>query len=497
MTTLPARPEDGPGSTPDTAASPTLTADLGDRLEPLPVAPTLEDPVVRGASEAFGGPLGRHALVGSSWWTPIRVLMLFAVLACGLMYAQKLPCRNAAWNNGFQYSHVCYTDIYPLYYTEGLDQGKRPYIDPHTDASGQQTYVEYPVLIGATMQITADLAKLHLTPSSNAAQRFLDVNWVVLTIAALVTVVATALTHRRRPWDAAMVALAPGLILAGLINWDLIAVAFTALALYAWARRHPVIAGLLLGLGIATKFYPIVLFAPLFLLCLRARRLRSFFAMLGGAAFTWAVVDVPVWLRSPQGFETFYRFNENRGPDWGSIWYAIEQITGSGYSTRQVNLMEALATVVVLAVVAAIALTAPRRPRLASLCFLTLALFLVVNKVYSPQYVLWLLPLAVLARPRWPSFLVWQFGEVLYFLAIWLYLLNVTRPGKGLEWQPYLVGLALRDLAVLFLCTLVVIDIFKPSRDVVRRDGADDPAGGVLDGAPDWLAPKQAAVPVG
>jgi len=472
---------------------------------PLPTeiaAPTLEDPVVRGASYAFGGPLGRHALLGSSWWTPIRVLIVFVLAASGLMYAQKLPCRNAAWSNGFQYSHVCYTDIFPLYYSEGLAQGKRPYLDAHPDANGKPTYVEYPVLIGATMQVTASLAKHPITPKSTPGQRFLDANWFILAIAALITVVATALTNRRRPWDAAMVALAPGLILAGLINWDLIAVAFSALAFYAWSRRHPAIAGLLFGLGIATKFYPIIFFLPLFLLCLRAKRLGAFFACLGGAAFSWALVDVPIWLKSPEGFATFYRFNAERGPDWGSIWYAIEQIRGIGYTTRQVNLVEAVATVVVVLIVAVIAFSTPRRPRLASLAFVTLALFLLGNKVYSPQYVLWLLPLAVLARPRWPSFLVWQFGEVLYFLAIWLYLLNVERPGKGLEWQPYLVGLAIRDLAVLFLCVLVTVEMFKPERDIVRRDGSDDPAGGVLDGAPDWLAPRstvaaQPAVPAG
>jgi hypothetical protein len=31
----------------------------------------------------------------------------------------------------------------------------------------------------------------------------------------------------------------------------------------------------------------------------------------------------------------------------------------------------------------------------------------------------------------------------------------------------------------------VVRDVLRPERDVVRRDGVDDPAGGVLDGAPD------------
>ena len=38
---------------------------------------------------------------------------------------------------------------------------------------------------------------------------FYDWNVILLFVCLLVTVVATALTVRRRPWDAAMVALAP------------------------------------------------------------------------------------------------------------------------------------------------------------------------------------------------------------------------------------------------------------------------------------------------
>ena len=42
-------------------------------------------------------------------------------------------------------------------------------------------------------------------------------------------------------------------------------------------------------------------------------------------------------------------------------------------------------------------LAAPVRPRVAQLAFLLVAGFLILNKVWSPQYSLWLVPLAVLA----------------------------------------------------------------------------------------------------
>ena len=43
-------------------------------------------------------------------------------------------------------------------------------------------------------------------------------------------------------------------------------------------------------------------------------------------------------------------------------------------------------------------ISAPRRPRFGAMAFLVVAAFLMTNKVYSPQYVLWLLPPMILAR---------------------------------------------------------------------------------------------------
>ena len=75
------------------------------------------------------------------------VLLAASVLAMVLAFAEKAPCRSGAWNNGIQqYQDACYTDIYPLYYTEGLSAGKVPY-------TGHP--VEYPVLIGGAMQAAA------------------------------------------------------------------------------------------------------------------------------------------------------------------------------------------------------------------------------------------------------------------------------------------------------------------------------------------------------
>jgi uncharacterized membrane protein len=130
-----------------------------------------------------------------------------------------------------------------------------------------------------------------------------------------------------------------------------------------------------------------------------------------------------------------------------------------------------------------IGLTAPRRPRLASLVFLVVAAFLLTNKVWSPQYSLWLVPLAVLAIPRWKPLLAWMTIDALVWVPRMFFYLGTDK--KGLPAGPFLTFVVARDLAVLGLCILVIREIYRPELDLVRRTGDDDPMGGFLDGAAD------------
>jgi uncharacterized membrane protein len=413
------------------------------------------------------------------------VLAAASVLAMVLAFAEKVPCRSGAWFGIQQYQDACYTDIYPLYYTEGLSAGKVPY-------SGHP--VEYPVLIGGVMQAAAWLVRN--VSEAVRGREFFDVTVVLLAVCAVAGVIATArAAGPEGRWQALMVALSPALILSAFINWDLVAFALTALGMAAWAARRGTWAGVLLGLGVATKFYPLVVLGALFLLCLRAGRLKDFAKTLAAAVAAWLAVNLPVMIAAPSGWATFYTFSQHRGADWGSIWYLFQYyaVPGLGnYDLGALNKLSAAALVVAYAGIVLLALAAPRRPRVPQLCFLMLAAFLITNKVWSPQYVIWLVPLAVLARPRWWPYVLWQLAEVGYVLGIWSYLIvvsaDVGQPVAGYQgisagW--YFVTLLARLLTVALLAAYVVWDILRPGRDVVRVRGLDDPAGGVLDQAPD------------
>lgn len=455
-----------------------------------PVVPASADPVVAASVGGIGGPLGRWARRGSSWWTPIRVLIGIATLSYVLGYILDLSCRADGWRTPERYEHLCYTDIAPLFSLRGFADGLTPYLQ----AMPNGQHLEYPVLTGGFMQLAAMItgAITSIFPTDLRSMVFFDVNVVLLFVAFLVTVVATALTVRRRPWDAAMVALAPTMILAATINWDLVPLAFIALALLAWARRHPFAAGLLLGLAVAAKFYPAILIGGFLVLAIRTGKWRAFGLLVVGTVLAWLVVNVPVMIASFDGWSYFYRFSQTRGEDFGSIWFALSQ---GGIVTVPADQLNMLATGLFLLLcvgIAILGLAARRRPRLVSLLFLIVVAFTLTNKVYSPQYSLWLVPLAVMARPRWRDFLIWQAGEVVYFVAIWWFLVSYgVDDTTGLSGQEYSIAILIRVVTTLYLVGVVVRDILVPERDPVRTDGveedSDDPGGGVFDGAPDRL----------
>jgi uncharacterized membrane protein len=502
-------------------------------------APSRHDPVVRGASTLVGGPRGAHAVGRTSrWWTPLRILLALTLMTSVVGFLAKSPCRTNPWSDEYQYTRACYTDVFALYYSEDLvGSGNSRMAVPYRDHP-----VEYPPVIGGLMWAAAEVADIvhphdpHAVIGGTVDRRaptFFDLTALLLVGFALLTTWAVArLAGRERVWDAAMFALAPGLFLHAFTNWDLAAVGFAMVGLWAWSRGSPVLAGALLGLGIATKLYPLLLLLALLLVCFRSKRLRTWLTCAVTAGITTVVCYLPAVILSAQsspqlratvfrypatpgcpshylpGWRWFWTVNTTRPADWDSLWFQLQHLRGRPLDQVQcggapiwLNFAVAMATLVVIGAVSLLVLAAPRRPRVAQVAFLLVAGFLLANKVFSPQYVLWLIPLAVLARPRWRAFLAWQAAEVAVLLSRFYFFVGNDKPGQGAPIQVFFSAVLLRDLALAVVMGLVVRDILKPDVDIVRATGADDPAGGVLDGAPDrWVRPSarlpaQAAAP--
>ncbi len=487
-------------------------------------------------SGVIGGPVGRHALIGRArFWTPLRVMFAIALVFLALGWSTKAPClvstgtgpgdqRVANWANQRAYYELCYSDTVPLYGAELLSQGKFPYKSSwvETDASGKpqirydgQTavrYMEYPVLTGVYQYVSMALAKTYTALSKLIALPviaevvvFFDVAAFGLALAWLATVWAAASLAGRRVWDATLVAASPLLIFQAFTNFDALATALATGGLLAWARRRPVLAGVLFGLGVAAKLYPVLLLGPLLVLGIRTGRLRELARTAAATAMTWLLVNLPVMVLFPRGWSEFFRLNTRRGDDMDSLYNVVKSFTGwRGFDPslgfwQPPTVLNTVVTVLFVSCCAAIgyiALTAPQRPRVAQLAFLVVAAFLLTNKVWSPQFSLWLVPLAVLALPHRRVLLAWMTLDALVWVPRMYYLYST--PNRGLPEQWFTAAVLLRDLAVVGLCVLVVREIYRPDEDLVRWAGrVDDPTGGVFDGAadappgwlPDWLRP--------
>ena len=456
------------------------------------VVPSWSDPVVAQASEAVGGPWGRHAVTGRAlFWTPLRICLLFTTLVLALAWMKQAPCADGNWAGSKQYTHFCYSDEVPLYGIYGLDKGDVPYLDSR---------VEYPVLTGGFIAAAAAISRVYdgvtssLLPHVPPVESYTVVTCLLLSICALLVVRGVLGMTGRRPWDAAMVALSPVLLVHAFTNWDLFAVALTTFAMLAWARRWPVVSGLLFGLAVAAKFYPLLLLGGLFVLCLRAGRLGAWTRAALAALAAWLVVDLPIAVLAPSNWAWFFVFSRQRPANPETVWNMLIYASGGKafdgpLSANQVpSVLNAVVTVILVVFAAGVAwltLAAPVRPRVPQVAFLLVAGFLELNKVWSPQYGLWLLPLAVLARPKWRSLMIWGATEALVWMITMLDYLGTQNRGVGIEW--FFLSVGIRDVAVVVLMGFVVRDILCPDADVVRTTwpGIDDPAGGPLDHAKD------------
>jgi uncharacterized membrane protein len=333
------------------------------------------------------------------------------VLACvvatmALGAASKGPCASGQWGDLRQYRLLCYTDVVPLLDTEQLRGSRLPFLDECTPVEGRNCD-EYPVLTMYVMRLASWISGDDYAP-------FYWVNALLLTGFAVATAVMLYVANGSR---ALYFALAPSLLVYGTVNWDLVAVAFATAGLLAFFLRRDGVAGASLGLGAATKLYPAMLAVPLVAQRVRERRADGAIVLGWTTIGAWVVVNLPFAVLAFTGWLTFFRFNGERGSDFDSLWYIACRHLDVCPSTRAINVMS---LAIFLASVALVwRLKSRRHPDfpLWTLGLPLLVLFLLSNKVYSPQYGLWLLPWFALALPRLWVFIAFSLADVAVFVT--------------------------------------------------------------------------------
>jgi uncharacterized membrane protein len=323
--------------------------------------------------------------------------------------AIKAPCASGNWGDGRQDRTLCYSDIVALYGTEHLQGARLPFFDP---CPPDGTCDEYPVLTMFFMRVSAWMARW-FSPSYTA---FFVVN--ALGLAALTLFVSWAL-YRMAGARALYFALAPTLAVYGFMNWDMLAVALATAGTLAYLRSRDGPSGAWLGLGAAAKAYPALLVPPFVLDRVRQGRPQAAGRLVLFAVGGWLLVNLPVALGASGPWQTFFRFNSARGADWDSLWFVVcQRLHGGQFCPWSPGVLNVASVMLFVALAVAVwwARSSVRRDFPAwTFGFPMIALFLLTNKVYSPQYGLWLLPWFALALPRLPLFLAFEAADMAVF----------------------------------------------------------------------------------
>jgi uncharacterized membrane protein len=348
-------------------------------------------------------------------------VMVLAYLMTLASYLSKTPCVGPPYDDGGSslneangHRLLCSTDIVTLWRFRWIDLHWFPYIHGSLDLSGgppgslQQGAIEYPVLTGIFMWATGLFA-------DNSGQFFAYSTAALLPVALLVGWQIAKLVG----WRALVWAGAPALVLYSVYNWDLLPVAWTLGAVLAWRRGRYGWAAVFLGLGAATKIYPGFFLLPLLIERLVARDRKGAVTVAAAGGGAWLAANLPFMLINFEGWFATYRFQAGRVADLTTnsiyFWGFPE------WSPNMVNRFSAavIATAWVIALVAGFLL----RHRHGGYPWLQVSAamlftFLAFNKVYSPQYALWVLPFLAMIAVRWGWWVTFWVLDPILFIGL-------------------------------------------------------------------------------
>jgi len=296
----------------------------------------------------------------------------------------------------FSVSVAIHTITNPNIYSDINSVWERPEIHgrglPYVDFT-----FEYPAVIGWL---------LYASSWSNY-DLYLGIQGLVLSLSVLGIVLALYKLHVSSERTLIYVVAAPTMLIYGFYNWDLILVAFVMLAIVALRANRIKMAGLLFGLGIATKVYSIVL-VPVVLTELK--RWKERIEMIAFCALAWVAPNLPFMLLSPSGWMETWIYHKN----WGfeDTWLLLLS------PNDRFNLFVKLFGFFLLGLTL-LRTTFMSSPSLLLRERLLMAgiTWLLFSYVSTPQMVLMLLPLFALNHTRYSLFYASEAANVLIILT--------------------------------------------------------------------------------
>ncbi len=211
--------------------------------------------------------------------------------------------------------------------------------------------------------------------------------------------------------------LAPSTLVYINYNWDIIPVFLLVLSIYFFCLKKKELSAFTLGLGGAIKFFPLI-FIPLLLASPNSPGQRR--KILISSLLGFLSLNLPIMYANPEGWLFFYKFNIERPPNPDSFWRIVFEALYS--SALHIDALVALLFFAPYLILIYLLLKGKFSFLKAS--FLSCLLFIFVNKVYSPQYNLWLLPFFYFFSPSLALFYGFDISNSLVGLLYWFLVRN-------------------------------------------------------------------------
>ena len=308
----------------------------------------------------------------------VPALVCAAILLAAYVRTAEGTRHPSPWGYRlWSFAALSYSDILALHEDRGAGRHPIPYI---------QDKVEYPVLLGLGMWL----------PSVLAPDRagYFALTFALLAACALLTLWCICALPGTQPW---IWAGSPALLVYGALNWDLFGILPLAAGLWLWASGRERAAAAALSLAVWTKLFPVLALGILLLISLRGPRRRTLEVVGIFLAFTVAL-NLPFAVLGWPRWTWFFEYNRIREIE-PSLYLLFGMDARASVSSA--NAVFALAVLVAAIAIAAVEMRTRRLDPLRAACAL-MCLFFVVNKVYSPQYWLWVVALLALAAvPGW------------------------------------------------------------------------------------------------
>ena len=376
------------------------------------------------------------------------------LIACALLSFTKFNhCRTNDFQAPDNYVHACYTDIPALFGERDLINNTWPYLSA-TNA------MEYPPVIGLGNWLIS-----FVVPNENSYRWFFDLNLLLITLCFIAT---AFLLRKMRPDYSYLFPLAPAVLASLFINWDMWAVISTLLAIYYFDNKKYEESAIALAVSISTKFFPIVLLLPIIIILWRKKEINQLRRYLFISGIFWSAINLPIMATSFGGWWRFFKLNLERTSDFGSIYFALNIF---GLNTPALNDLYSLFSITAFIGFAIWLMKLNKTPALSEVAIFAVIIFTTLSKVYSPQYVLWLTPLAIIAiknKKDLSAFWIWQGTEMIYHLAIWQYLALNQGAEYGLPAGGYALSILFRIAGISWFTYKLSVDFHRSSAPISR-----------------------------